>query len=259
MLKRAIFIIAALVVLAIVIYFLPGFAGSRLSNVASSLLFPSNNQLQNQEHSFSFVPGETIDYDVRLHRLRIGRAQLSYQGIVDNKATKVISITFLTDVANLYDLEMIYADINTFNPLWVIRELNFFGAIERIEEDYARRPNSVYIAKLRGRKSTTRTIDSDYLFQHVITSLYQFRTLKGFSIGSEFVLNLPLTKIKLVVKKIEEIRVPAGKFQAVYIESIPKKYKIWLSADANRIPLRVEGIISFAPAAMTMTGYRSAR
>ena len=226
---------------------------NRGNGLNSFLVLSQLQQSEGLENEFPFHKGEAINYEVRLRNFRIGRAKIAYQGIAQIKSVRTFLVIFLTDVANFYDLESIYTDINKFNPVLVERQLQFFRNKERIEEDYTGEPNSVRITKYKTRPGKARVIISDAPFQHVISSLYYFRTLKGLWLGREFVLNLPLAKVKLIVKRIEEITVPAGKFRAIYIESIPKKYKIWLSADEKKLPLRVEGVVAFASAALVMT------
>lgn len=228
--------------------------------ISCFLFFNSNCILQFKANraylEFPFRKGEVIDYDVKLYNFRIGRAQLSYQGMVVKDKVETILITLLTDVANFHGLDKIYANLNTFNPLWVLRDITFFGKQESIIEDYSLKPNSVTITKFKAEKETARIITSDEYLQHVIASIYHYRRLEDFDIGKEFSLNLPLKKLKLKVIRIEEVRVPAGNFKAFYIESKPNKFKVWLSADEKRIPLKIVGAVSLAPATMVMRGFK---
>lgn len=206
---------------------------------------------------FPFKPGELIEYGVRLNLFKIGKASLSYHGIISEAGTKAIGISFLTDVANFKDLDRIYVGLETFDPLWVIRKIDFFNRKELIKEDYKSKANSVIITKYKNDKVVSvKDIASDAPFQHAISSIYYCRKLKDLRIGTKFSLNLPLSKLSLEVKRIEDIKVPYGKFKAFYIESIPKKYRFWLSADEKRLPLKVEGAISFSPASLIMIKYK---
>ncbi|GEM_PF-1135693 len=206
---------------------------------------------------FPFKAGESIEYGVKMNFLTIGRANLSYQGIAVERNTRAINIAFLADVVNFNDLEKIYADLETFNPLWVIRKIDFFNRKELINEDYARKANSVTITKYKNEKVVSvKDLFSDAPFQHVISSIYYCRKLKNLEVGTKFSLNLPLSKLVLEVKRIVDIKVPYGKFKAFYIESVPNKYRIWLSVDEKRLPLKVEGAISFSPASLVMTKYK---
>lgn len=259
MMKKKIILETVLVMvigLLLFIYLFPCFAYnlfSRNNGQDSTFAVAISQRADKSEAQPPFRNGETINYEVRLHSFKIGRAQLTYQGVVRMKAGSAFLIMFLTDVANFYDLERIYANVSTFNPFLVERQLSFFRNKERIEEDYASQLNSVRITKYKKTKGKTRVISSDRAFQHVISSLYYLRALKGLGIGQQLSLNLPLAKVKFIVKRIEEIKVPAGRFKAFYIESMPRKYKIWLSADEKKLPLRAEGMISLAPAVMIMT------
>lgn len=217
----------------------------------------SSDKLKTGDTDFPFRPGELIEYEVRLNFLRFGKASLTYNGAVVKNDAKALSISFLVDVVNFEDLEQIYADFNTFNPLWVKREIKFINRDEFINEDYASKPNCVKITKYKNDKIvSSREIKSDSSFQNVIAGIYYCRKLKELRPGEKFALNLPLNKLELQVKGIQDIKLASGKFKAYYIESIPRKYRFWLSADKKRIPLKVEGAISFSPAAMMMTTYK---
>lgn len=207
--------------------------------------------------NFPFKAGETIEYDVKMNFFRIGKASISYQGITAERNTKAINISFLADVVNFRDLEKIYSDLETFNPLWVNRNIDFFNRKEIINEDYASKANSVTITKYKNEKVVSvKDLASDAPYQHVISSIYYCRKLKNLGLGTKFSLNLPLSKLVLEVKRMVDINVPYGKFKAFYIESVPNKYRIWLSADEKRLPLKVEGAISFSPASLIMTKYK---
>ena len=226
-------------------------------NGFNSKIAPFAVKEKNALEQLPFKPGEFIGYDVKMNFFTIGKASLSYQGMVAERGTKTIGISFLVDVVNFQDLEKIYVGLETFNPLWVIRSIDFLNRKELIKEDYASKTNSVTITKYKNEKIVTvKNIISDVPFQHVISSIYYCRKLKELGVGTKFSLNLPLSKLVLEVKNIVDVKVPYGRFKAFYIESIPNKYRIWLSADEKRLPLKVEGAISFSPAGLVMTKYK---
>ncbi|MBU2541333.1 MAG: DUF3108 domain-containing protein [Candidatus Omnitrophica bacterium] len=240
-----------LLILAIVLLIVVFLYGKKLA----SFVFTSKTISRTMDES-PFKKGEIINYDVKLYNFRIGKAQLSYEGLEAKKDVQAILITFLTDVANFHDLDKIYAVPKSFYPLRVERSILFFGKEEVIEEDYKSNPKAVTITKNKKGNESSKVITSDRPLQHAISSIYYYRQFKNIKIGRKFYLNLPLDKLELEVKRIEEISVPAGKFQAFYIESVPKKFRLWLSVDEKRIPLKIVGAVSLAPAELVMTNYQ---
>ena len=65
-------------------------------------------------------------------------------------------------------------------------------------------------------------------------------------VPAEFKLELDTIKLELV--SIDQITVPAGKFQAYHFKSMPAKFEIWISTNTPRVPLKIKskGIISYA-------------
>jgi len=66
------------------------------------------------------------------------------------------------------------------------------------------------------------------------------RTLKHFKKGKTIPVIFPLFEIKTNFENIEEIRVPAGKFNTFLFKSSPDKFNFWLSNDEHRLPLKLE-------------------
>jgi hypothetical protein len=203
-----------------------------------------------------FKLGEEINFNVVLNGIRIGTSKLTYLGVVENNKRQVLLVHLLTNAINLKDLEKIFIDLDTFNPVWIVRNVDFFNKTEIITEDYTFKPNSVKISKFKNSKLISETvINSDMALQHVISSIYECRKRDDLVVGKKILLNLPLKKLLLEVKGIDEISVPAGKFKAIHIESVPRRYGFWLSADEKMIPLKIQGAISFLPATMVMRSY----
>jgi hypothetical protein len=64
------------------------------------------------------------------------------------------------------------------------------------------------------------------------------------TVGKVYKIVLPTQRLDLIVKDIRRLRVPLRESEVFYIESVPAKYKIWLSCDKNKTPLRIQGLIS---------------
>jgi hypothetical protein len=48
----------------------------------------------------------------------------------------------------------------------------------------------------------------------------------------------------MVVDKQTKIKVAKGEFEAVFVKSVPSRFKVWFKKD-DRLPLRIQGAIGF--------------
>jgi hypothetical protein len=125
----------------------------------------------------------------------------------------------------------------------VERDVRVFGRAEAIVERYTRDGRRVLIEKkVKGQEPQKTIIDSQRAFGNVLLMIYRLRMDPGLAVGKTYDINLPTTSFKLIVREKRKIRIPLGRFDAFYIESVPKKYRIWLSADLRRLPLRIQGL-----------------
>jgi hypothetical protein len=187
----------------------------------------------------AFLENEKIDYVVKLRGVSIGRASLVYKGKVklDNKdAHKII---FSTNTVNFKDVETMYAQIDTFLPLRIERDINNWGKKMRIVEEYDQDNNSVRISQINKQQNKTQVIKQDEKIENVILSIFLHRKLADLEIGKDFSITLPLRKIIMRVTKKTPISVPHGKYMAYLVESFPKGHRIWLEESQKAIPVRI--------------------
>jgi hypothetical protein len=115
-----------------------------------------------------------------------------------------------------------------------------------IKETYAPGNKSVVISKsVNGQTEQSETISSERDLENVLLTIYGLRNDPQLAVGRTYAVNLPTQRFELIVKSKTSIKVPLGKFQVFYIESQPSKYKIWMTDDEKRIPVRIQGLVSF--------------
>ena len=208
----------------------------------SAALFTANAAGDNKK---KYYIGEKIVYDVNLGGVHIGKAKFSNISLTTFDSKRADLITFETKVTNFNDLEKIYCDPDTLLPIRVERDIKQLTSRERIVETYNQKNYTLAIKKTKGRKVEELTLKSDSPIQNAILLPFFVRRIPDFHIGRTIKINLPQTKFEIKPVSIVTIRVPAGKFKAYYFESKPAKFKIWISKDERRIPLRIKGLGGF--------------
>jgi len=180
--------------------------------------------------------GEKITYAIS----PLGTAEYNDMGevVLDGKNVKLI--TFRTHVIGFNDLEKIYYDPKLLLPLRVERNLSFIFGKEYLVEEYTPADFS-----LRIKKYVKKKLVKEYRFQaegpinNAIMLPFYLRSIDALEPGQSFTVHLPETyKISLV--SIDEIVVPAGKFKAYHFTSQPQKFEVWISQDADRLPLKIK-------------------
>ncbi len=184
--------------------------------------------------------GEQIDYDVYLGKVKLGNAKYHHLKKVMFKGRLVHLITFQTKAMRFRDRETIYCDAETYLPIVVERKVSQFLKPEKIKEEYDQKNFVLTITKERFTKEK-HVIKKDAPIHNSILLPYLVRNTENLEIGRSFEVNLPQRKYEIVLSAIEMVKVPAGEFRAYYFESRPKQIKIWISADENRVPLKLEG------------------
>jgi hypothetical protein len=142
------------------------------------------------------------------------------------------------------DAEDVLGELDFSAPVRVERKVRLMGRDESISEDYAVDKKTVTIAKsVNNGPAKTEAIRSESGLGNVLLLIYFLRNDSTMQEGKVYRICLPTQKFDLFVKGKRKIRVPLGVFDTFYIESKPAKYKIWLSSDANRTPVRIQGFV----------------
>jgi hypothetical protein len=183
--------------------------------------------------------GEKITYAIS----PLGSAEYNDMGmaVLDGKNVKLI--TFRTRTIGFKDIERIYYDPKLFLPLRVERNLAFFLGREYLVEEYTPADFSLNIKKYVNEK-----VVKEYHFKaegpinNVIMLPFYLRSIGVIEPGQSFTVYLPDTYVISLIS-IDEITVPAGKFKAYHFTSQPHKFDVWISQDADRLPLKIKSTV----------------
>jgi len=188
-----------------------------------------------------FSKGESFTYDVMYKKVRLGESILTFHGERNMGGRKVYHITFLTRIPSLKDAEDLYADTKTFLPVEVHRSIKKkVGFDDKIVEQYDQERFRVDIIQKSKLRSREFSIQKDSPIHNAILLTYYYRMRGGFSKNDTLAANLPLVDFKIIYSGIETIDTPIGEYRAHAFTSDPAKFKLWLSADEKRIPLKME-------------------
>ena len=201
------------------------------------LMILAGNGLLNGQAEILDHTGESILYLIS----PFGRAEYKDLGMVDLKGIKVNLITFSTKVLLFNDTEKIYSDPESLLPYKIERTISKLWRKEYITEEYDQKKFTVVIKKFKGKKLVDeQMIKANGPIHNAILLPFYLRGRPGLEIGWRFTARVP-DEFKLELVSIDEISVPAGKFQAYHFKSIPDKFEIWINKNTPRVPLKIQG------------------
>jgi hypothetical protein len=192
-----------------------------------------------------FNTGEYIKFGVYSAGIRVGSGELHYEGAVEEGSQKVQHIIFKVTTFSVNDEDNVFGTLDFASPVRVDRKIRLFGKDETIFESYAENKRSVTISKsVDDKKIESQVINTKDGMNNVLLLLYKFRNDKELSVGKSYKITLPTQNFDLLVKSMRKIKTPLGTFNAYYLESKPPKYRIWLSSEPDRLPLRIQGLVA---------------
>ncbi len=221
--------------------------------VVISVLRPS---LGTAAEGVSFAAGETIVYDIKKFALKVGQAVLIFKGEVPWEGREALLVTLTSRGLNFFDEEKIYLDPRTFLPLRVERDLDIFGKKERIVEHYSPDNGAVRIVKTARGETTDQVIQKGHRLENVYGFIYRYRLRGEFSAGARTAIHLPTADVAFTVLGLEKVALAGRQTDAYYMESLPKKYRVWFDTSPARVPLRIDGAVGFGNTAMILNEYR---
>lgn len=199
----------------------------------------------------SYHVGEKITYDIK-KLVKAGEATLEFKGPTRYNGTDTVLIVFTARAPKFYDEEKIYLNPETFLPMFVERDLNIFGSIEKITETYNQTKGEITIAKTVGEKTETQTIAKDGPIENIYGFMFRHRENGDFTVGETSNIQLPTKNVELVLKEKTNIKAGQKKYEASLIESTDREYRMWFDESEKRIPLRIDGALGFGSTAMIM-------
>ena len=188
-----------------------------------------------------FANGSYAAVNIKYLLSPLGRAEFNDLGVVDFEGRMVHLITFKNKVLFTEDSQKIYSDPESGLPYKIERTISGLWGKEYITREYDQEKFTVVVKNFKGKKLVSeQTINSTGPIQDVILFPFYLSRLPDIQIGMYFKARLP-EEIRLEVVSIDEITVPAGKFQAYHFKSIPDKIEIWINKDASRVPVKIQG------------------
>lgn len=200
------------------------------------MIFVDNNLLRGEVGIHDYT-GEKILYLIS----PLGKAEYNDLGVVDLEGKKVNLITFRTKVLFFEDAQKIYSDPESSLPYKIEHTISKFWRKEYITQEYDQKKFTVAIKKFKGKKLVNeQIIKANGSIQDAILLPFYLSRRPNLEIGWNFTARIP-DEFKLELVSIDEITVPAGKFQAYHLKSIPDKFEIWISKNSPRVPVKVQG------------------
>ncbi|MFH1441532.1 MAG: DUF3108 domain-containing protein [Candidatus Omnitrophota bacterium] len=184
--------------------------------------------------------GEKLVYDVKLGKIRLGKAQYTHNKSIEIDGKLLNVMTFVTKVANFNDTETIYTDPETFLPVKIERDIVNWFSKEKIIENYDQKKCVLTIEKTVGSKKERLVIKKDTPIHNAILLPQYVRRVAKLDTGRILVANLPKGRYEIRLVSIEEVTVPAGTFKAYHFKTTPEQIEIWISADERRIPVKIK-------------------
>lgn len=203
--------------------------------------------------------GESVQYLIK----PAGKSEYKNLGAVDLNGMKAHLLTLKSKILFINVEEKIFYDPETLLPYRTERINSGFWIKELRIEEYDQKKFTVVIKKFKGEKLVMeKTIKAGAPIQNVNLLIFYLRKQTDLRIGWHFtptiLEELKLLKIDLKLLSIDEIIVPAGKFQAYHFKSVPAKFEIWMNKNNPHVALRIK-LKNIIDCVISMKGYKSAR
>jgi len=180
---------------------------------------------------------ETITYDIS----PFGAAVYQDFGELEFRGKQANLVIFKTDALGLKDTETIFSDPQNDLPLWIERDVSILLHDEYLTEEYFPGESRLLITKYEGGKKVAEfPFKAQGPIHNAILLPFSLRKVSNLSVGWACQIRLPDT-IEVKLASIEDISVPAGKFNTYHFTSTPHKFEIWITTDKLRLPVKIEG------------------
>ncbi|MEW6076145.1 MAG: hypothetical protein AB1530_07645, partial [Candidatus Omnitrophota bacterium] len=150
-----------------------------------------------------------------------GKAEYDDHGVVDLEGRKVNLTTFVTKAFMFEDSERIYSDPESLLPYRIERTISRLWGKEYITEEYDQEKYTVTFKKFKSDKLVSEQISkASGPIHNAILLPFDLRTRTDLAIGWRFTARVP-EEFQLELVSIDELTVPAGKFEAYHFKSTP--------------------------------------
>lgn len=219
--------------------------------------FTTTGSAPAQNSPFPFPIAETITYTIKKFGVKVGEATLTLGGLEKVEARDLYRMTFTAKAPNFFDQEQIWVEPATLYPVLVKRNLNIFGKKEKIIEKYDLAKGEIKIRKEAGGKISEQIITDKRNVDNIYCFLYRFRMRGEAKKGSTFMVQLPTKNVRIDVRERTQLKIAKRSYEAIYLESNPREYKMWFDTSARMIPLRIDGAMGIASTSLVIEGYRT--
>lgn len=220
-----------------------------------SLLLAGPGPAAAQSGGFPFKPGETVTYAIKKLGVKVGEATLVFHGLYQYGTQNVYRIVFTAKAMNFLDEENIFVDPQTLYPIRVERNLNIFGRKEKIFEVYDHVNGEIHISKVVKGKGSLQTIKKTGPIDNIYCFLYRFRQETAIDQKGSFEMKLPTRDVAIEFVKQDELKAGGKTYQTLYLQSVPKEYKLWFDSGAKKVPLRIDGAMGIASTSLVIQEY----
>lgn len=183
-----------------------------------------------------FPEGEKLTFEIRYLISKVGEMELTFWGQVEHEGEQYYRVTAHSKYLGMWDKEDILATREELLPALVRREFNTIGVVSRVVERYDQEASRVVLDP--EGEGPQEVIEKEGKLQNVILLYYLLRTMK-LEEGQELDVNLPRENYQLTVGSEQEVKVPFIKCGAVPLVSDPEKFTVWITRDAEPIPVRM--------------------
>ncbi len=191
--------------------------------------------------------GEQIIYSISMGKISLGSAIFNCLPNIRENGRVLAAMTFETKIKGFQDKETIYSDALTLLPVRVIREVQNMLKRENILEQYDHQNFTLTVIKKNGQKEGVGTVfRNDSPIHNPVLLPHFVRTIPVLEIGHTLIANLAKRRYEIKLVSMDDIDVPAGNYKTYHFESVPRQIDIWLSADNDRIPVKIQGLGMFS-------------
>lgn len=204
------------------------------------MIFVNNNSLRS-EVGINGYAGETIQYLIK----PAGKSEYKNMGTVDLNGMKVNLITLKSKILFIEVREKIFYDSESLLPYRTERTTSGLWVKEYRTEEYDQNKFTVLIRIFKGAKlAKEKIVKARGPIQNVNLLLFYLRKQTDFKIGWHFIATVleefKLSKVDLKLLSIDEITIPAGRFQAYHFKSVPDKFEIWMNKNTPQVALKIK-------------------
>jgi len=227
---------------------IPGF-----TEKTASLITPNQptqkepNKKPPKENLDNPYTGERIAYSISMGGLGVGKAWFSQleNTVLSGKTVFVMSMQTKLNT-RFKDTEIIFSDPKTLLPIKVERDVVNMFKREKIVEDYDQKNFTVTISKQVGKHTEKIVITKESAIHNAILLPHVVRKMDDLRTGKTIIANLPGRSVEIKLDSIEDVNVPAGTYKSYHFVSNPKQIEFWISADTQKIPLKIKSSGAFA-------------